>query len=101
MIIQSSIVHSVRILAAATLFAALSAPIALALPAASGDLGDVPPLSTPAAARSCKQVSTCEEAVRLWCGGYRRADGDGDGIPCENVCRTKEQVDAIRAAIGC
>lgn len=98
---QSSIVHNVRILAAATLFAALSAPIALALPAASGDLGDVPPLSTPAAARSCKQVSTCEEAVRLWCGGYRGADGDGDGIPCENVCRTKEQVDAIRAAIGC
>ena len=101
MFMQSSIVHNVRILAAATLFAALSAPIALALPAASGGLGDVPPLSTPAAARSCKQVSTCEEAVRLWCGGYRRADGDGDGIPCENVCRTKEQVDAIRAAIGC
>ncbi len=57
--------------------------------------------ATPVAARTCKQVSSCEEAVRLWCGGYRRADGDGDGIPCENVCRTKEEVDRIRAAIGC
>jgi hypothetical protein len=35
---------------------------------------------------TCKSVSTCEEAVELWCGGYSRADGDGDGIPCENVC---------------
>jgi hypothetical protein len=101
MFMQSSIVRSLHVLAAATLSIALSTPFAFALPAANGDLGDLPPLSTPAAARSCKQVSTCEEAVRLWCGGYRRADGDGDGIPCENVCRTKEQVDAIRAAIGC
>lgn len=53
------------------------------------------------AARTCKQVSSCEEAVVLWCSGYRRADGDGDGIPCENVCRTKAEVDRIRAAIGC
>jgi hypothetical protein len=52
-------------------------------------------------ARTCKQVNSCEEAVELWCGGYRRADGDGDGIPCENVCHSKEQVDQIRAEIGC
>lgn len=51
--------------------------------------------------RSCKAVSSCEEAVRMWCGGYRRADGDNDGIPCENVCSTKQEVDAIRARIGC
>lgn len=51
--------------------------------------------------RTCKQVNSCEEAVELWCGGYSRADADNDGIPCENICRTKEQVDAIRAAIGC
>jgi hypothetical protein len=50
---------------------------------------------------SCKQVSTCEEAVELWCSGYRRADADDDGIPCENVCRSKEEVDQIRAQIGC
>jgi len=50
---------------------------------------------------SCKSVSTCEEAVELWCGGYSRADGDGDGIPCENVCRSKSQVDAIKQRVGC
>ncbi|MBP0615876.1 excalibur calcium-binding domain-containing protein [Jiella mangrovi] len=51
--------------------------------------------------RTCKSVSTCEEAVRLWCGGYSRADGDKDGIPCETVCSTKQEVDEIRARIGC
>ncbi|ORE90768.1 hypothetical protein ATO4_20891 [Aurantimonas sp. 22II-16-19i] len=51
--------------------------------------------------RSCKAVSSCEEAVRMWCGGYRRADGDNDGIPCENVCTTTQEVDAIRTRIGC
>ena len=51
--------------------------------------------------QSCKAVSTCEEAVRMWCEGYRRADGDGDGIPCENVCSSKTEVDRIRSKIGC
>jgi hypothetical protein len=55
----------------------------------------------PAAGQSCKQVSSCEEAVALWCGGYRRADADSDGIPCENVCRTVQQVDQIKRQIGC
>ena len=54
-----------------------------------------------AARQTCKQMTTCEEAVILWCNGYRRADADNDGIPCENVCSSKRQVDAIRAAIGC
>ena len=53
------------------------------------------------ARQSCKSVGDCREAVELWCSGYRRADGDQDGIPCENVCRSKEQVDKIRAEIGC
>jgi hypothetical protein len=53
------------------------------------------------AARSCKEVSSCEEAVILWCDGYRRADGDNDGIPCENVCFTRRQVNEIRRSIGC
>lgn len=52
-------------------------------------------------AGSCKQVSSCEEAVEMWCGGYQRADGDGDGIPCENVCSSIEEVDQIRQQIGC
>lgn len=50
---------------------------------------------------TCKSVSSCEEAVRLWCGGYSRADGDNDGIPCETVCSSKREVDEIRARIGC
>ena len=51
--------------------------------------------------RSCKAVSTCEEAVEMWCGGYSRADGDGDGIPCENVCSSRSQVESIKGKIGC
>jgi hypothetical protein len=50
---------------------------------------------------SCKQVSSCEEAVALWCNGYRRADGDSDGIPCENVCHSVEQVEEIKSRQGC
>ncbi|EJN05617.1 excalibur calcium-binding domain-containing protein [Phyllobacterium sp. YR531] len=50
---------------------------------------------------TCKQVSSCEEAVQIWCDGYGRADGDSDGIPCENVCSSKEEVDLIRQQIGC
>lgn len=58
-------------------------------------------MPTHAIAKSCKQVRSCEEAVELWCGGYSRADGDNDGIPCENVCSTREQVEQIRKRIGC
>lgn len=49
--------------------------------------------------QSCKTVTTCEQAVIMWCDGYTRADGDG--IPCENVCSSKSKVDAIRSRIGC
>lgn len=50
---------------------------------------------------SCKQASSYEEAVVMWCGGYSRADGDDDGIPCENVCHSRAQVEEIQKAIGC
>lgn len=101
MIMHPRIESGARIFVVAALHLLLWSTLAFAIPAASGDLPVMLPLTTPAAARTCKQVSTCEEAVRLWCGGYRRADGDGDGIPCGNVCRTKEQVNAIRVKIGC
>ena len=53
-------------------------------------------------AARCADYRTCEQAVAAWCAGrHPRADGDNDGIPCENVCRSKAQVDAIRARIGC
>nr|WP_316650970.1 excalibur calcium-binding domain-containing protein [uncultured Gellertiella sp.] len=61
----------------------------------------MPPSDIKAVRLTCKQVSTCEEAVILWCNGYSRADGDGDGIPCENVCSSLEEVNAIREKIGC
>ncbi|OCW57485.1 excalibur calcium-binding domain-containing protein [Hoeflea olei] len=50
---------------------------------------------------SCKQMTNCRDAVILWCNGYHRADGDNDGIPCENVCRSLREVNEIRAEIGC
>ena len=50
---------------------------------------------------TCKQMTSCEDAVMLWCNGYSRADGDSDGIPCENVCHSLREVNEIRQAIGC
>ena len=51
--------------------------------------------------RSCRSARSCREAVEMWCGGYARADGDNDGVPCETVCRSRAQVAEIRRAIGC
>lgn len=51
---------------------------------------------------SCKSYNTCQQAVINWCAGrHNRADGDGDGIPCENVCRSRAQVIEIMRRIGC
>lgn len=59
-------------------------------------------LSTAAFAARCADYSSCREAVIAWCNGeHPRADGDGDGIPCENVCRSHAQVEAIKNEIGC
>ena len=52
-------------------------------------------------ARTCKQVRSCREAVEIWCGGYTRADADHDGIPCENICHSKSEVDELREEIDC
>ena len=57
--------------------------------------------------RTCTQVSSCREAVYQWCVcGYRRADGDNDGVPCESVCgqstrRNIEQVRSFMRELGC
>lgn len=50
-------------------------------------------------AQSCKTAKTCEEAVIMWCEGYSGADRDGDGIPCENVCKSKKRVDTLKKEI--
>ena len=52
-------------------------------------------------ATSCKSARTCRDAVILWCGGYSRADANGDGTPCENVCRSRAQVEPIKKEIDC
>ncbi|MCP1199835.1 hypothetical protein [Notoacmeibacter sp. MSK16QG-6] len=50
----------------------------------------------------CKDYANCRQAVENWCAGlHPRADGDNDGIPCENVCSSREQVERIMAEIGC
>ncbi len=58
--------------------------------------------STVAYAAICADYITCRDAVIAWCNGeHPRADGDGDGIPCENVCRNLAQVEVIKNEIGC
>ena len=59
------------------------------------------------ARRYCTRVRSCREAVHLWCVcGYRRADADGDGVPCEKLCgqssaENLERVARIRAELRC
>jgi hypothetical protein len=48
-------------------------------------LGGAPAL----ARQTCKDFSTCEEAMKAYKTGNTRLDGDKDGIPCENLCRTR------------
>ncbi|MDC7254368.1 MULTISPECIES: excalibur calcium-binding domain-containing protein [unclassified Shinella] len=50
-------------------------------------------------AQSCKAAKTCAEAIEMWCEGYSGADRDDDGIPCENVCKSKKRVDALKKEI--
>ncbi len=59
-------------------------------------------LGAEAHAATCKSYRSCREVVIAWCAGqHPRADGDNDGIPCENVCRSRADVVAIMAEIGC
>jgi hypothetical protein len=37
----------------------------------------------------CKDMTSCEEAChQLAVCGFKTLDGDGNGVPCENVCST-------------
>lgn len=59
-------------------------------------------ISSSAFAAACKNYSTCEQAVKNWCAGnHPRADGDNDGIPCENVCGSLAEVEKIKKKINC
>ena len=37
--------------------------------------------------RYCKQMSSCEEAKQYLQCGLSKLDKDGDGVPCESLCR--------------
>ena len=60
------------------------------------------PAAGEAQAARCTDYSSCRQAVIAWCAGnHPRADGDDDGIPCENVCGSRADVLAIMAEISC
>jgi hypothetical protein len=91
-----------HVIAAATLGLALAAePVRAGAGQVPEEIDSGVRLELVQARRSCKSASTCREAVVMWCSGYDGADGDNDGIPCENVCPNKELVDRIREQIGC
>ena len=53
-------------------------------------------------AATCKSYSSCAQAVKNWCAGnHPRADGDNDGIPCENVCKSLKDVKALKREFSC
>lgn len=59
-------------------------------------------ISNTSFAASCKNYTNCKQAVIAWCAGkHDRADGDKDGIPCENVCTSLQMVKEIKQDIGC
>lgn len=35
----------------------------------------------------CSGMTSCRQAMKALQCGYYRLDGDGDGIPCESICR--------------
>ena len=97
--LRSSLARGLLRLAAV---AALAGPLTPALPTPSS----AQEYSCPGL-RTCSKVRSCREAVHSWCVcGYRRADRDKDGVPCENVCgqsnaASLERIATIKAALGC
>ena len=39
--------------------------------------------------KSCKEMSSCEEAKQYLACGLKHLDGNSDGIPCNKLCRKK------------
>lgn len=37
--------------------------------------------------KSCKEMRTCDEAKKYLASGCQSLDRDGDGIPCEDLCK--------------
>lgn len=48
------------------------------------------------AAKYCKYYRSCAEVIADYPDGkFGKRDGDNDGIPCENVCRSRKQVEQL------
>lgn len=48
------------------------------------------------AAKYCKYYRSCAEVIADYPDGkFGKRDGDDDGIPCENVCRSRQQVEDL------
>lgn len=87
--------RSSRILLVGALACLLSGPSLATEPAGKGQQGGSAPRDQPAAPlcgdkRTCKDMSSCAEArYYLENCGLLRLDRDGDGIPCESLCKSK------------
>ena len=47
-------------------------------------------------AKSCKKYHSCLEVIKDFPNGdFRSKDRDKDGIPCENICHSKKEVDRL------
>lgn len=47
-------------------------------------------------AKYCKYYRSCAEVIADYPDGkFGKRDGDDDGIPCENVCRSRKQVEDL------
>lgn len=52
-------------------------------------------------AKSCKQYRSCAEVIADFPNGnFGRKDRDKDGIPCENVCKSRQQVKDLLKRLG-
>ena len=63
-------------------FACAPMPRPLLLALAAGLL-----LAAPGQAQTCSQLRTCAEAMQALQAGNSKLDKDGDGIPCESLCK--------------
>ncbi len=52
-------------------------------------------------AKSCKAYRSCADVIADYPDGkFGRKDADKDGIPCENVCSRKKQVQKLQRKVS-
>lgn len=58
-------------------------------------------ISTVSHAKYCKEYKSCAEVISDYPSGrFGIRDRDDDGIPCENVCKSKKQVEDLLNSIS-